>query len=143
MRLAGVYRNTAGAFIGIGIAALLALWVGGWGIAAFMEHTYGFHGDPIRCSIPLGRARLPFWPIASLGVLIMHGVFMFRYSSLSASLGVPRQWWEGRGGGYDAQLENPFARVIAKDFIVVGVLLGVFLFLCSCHHWFNWCWWGC
>ncbi len=44
MRLAGIYRNSAGAFIGIGIAALLALWLGGWGIAAFMEHTYGFHG---------------------------------------------------------------------------------------------------
>ena len=143
MRLAGVYRNTSVALMGIGVAALLALWIGGWGIATFMEHTYGFYGDPIRCSIPLGHVRLPFWPIASLGVLIMHGVFMFRYSSLSASLGVPRQWWEGRAGGYDAQLENPFARVIAKDFIVVGVLLGVFLILCSCHHWFNWCWWGC
>ena len=37
MRLAGIYRNTTGALIGIGIAALLALWLGGWGIAAFME----------------------------------------------------------------------------------------------------------
>lgn len=143
MRLAGVYRNTSAAFIGIGLAALLSLWIGGWAIAAFMEHTYGFYGDAIRCSIPLGHARLPFWPIASLGTLIMHGVFMFRYSSLSASLGVPRRWWEGRAGGYDAQLENPFARVIAKDFIVVGILLITFLMLCSCHHWFSWRWWGC
>lgn len=143
MRLGGIYRNTSTAFIGIGTAALLTLWVGGWLIAMFMEHTYGLYGDPIRCSIPFGQARIPFWPVASLMVLIMHGVFMFRYSSLSASLGVPRRWWEGRSGAFDAQLENPFARVIAKDFIVVGVLLIVFLMLCSCHHWFGWCWWGC
>jgi hypothetical protein len=143
MRISDIYRNTATAFIGIGVAALLALWGGGWAIASFMNHAYGFYGPAIRCAIPIGHARLPFWPIASLTVLIMHGVFMFRYSSLSARLGVPRRWWEGITGGYDAQLENPFARVIAKDFIVVGLLLGSFLVLSSCRHWFGWYWWGC
>ncbi len=143
MQLANVYRSTAGAFLLIGCAALLALWLGGWGIVLFMRHAYGYGGDPIRCSIPIGHARLPFWPLASLAVMIMHGVFMFRYSALSAQVGVPRRWWEGRTGSYDAQLENPFVRVIAKDFIVVGILLTSFLFLSSCHYWFGWAGWRC
>ena len=143
MRMSDVYRNSATAFILIGVSALAVFWLAGWGIAAFMFHTYGFFDDPLRCCIPLGQVRLPFWPVASLLVLIMHGVFVFRYSSLSASLGAPQRWWEGRSGGYDAQLENPFAKVIAKDCVVVGSLLILFLILCSCRQWFGWCWWGC
>lgn len=143
MRMSDVYRNTSMALLLIGVAALVMLWVGGWIIAVFMEHTYEFDGDPIRCSIPFGDVRLPFWPIASLLTLIMHGSFMFRYCGLSARLSVPQRWWEGgRSGAYDASLDNPFARVIAKDFMVVGGLLIIFLALCSCQHWFRWCWWG-
>ncbi|MDA3923991.1 MAG: hypothetical protein PF904_04740 [Kiritimatiellae bacterium] len=143
MKFSTIYRNTAGAFIGIGLVSLLTLWLGGWSIAVFMRHAFEFYENPLRCSFPLGDIRFPFWPIASLFVLIMHGVFMFRYSSLSASLGVPQRWWEGRSGGYDANFDNPFAKVIAKDFIVVSSLLVVFLLLCSFHNHFQWCWWGC
>ena len=144
MRLSEVYRNTASAFMLIGACALGLFWLGGWAVATFMNHYYGFCYDPLRCCIPFGQVRLPFWPVASLLVLILHGVFVFRYSSLRASLGVPQRWWEGgRAGGYDAQLDNPFVRVIAKDCVVVGSLLIFFLVLSSCRQWFGWCWWGC
>ena len=144
MNLSGVYRNTSTAFIAIGMTALMVLWIGGWGIVTFMRHAYGYHVEGLRCAIPVGHARFPFWPLASLVVLILHGVFMYRYSSLIARLGVPRRWWEGRLGSYDAQLENPFARVIAEDCVVVGITLIAFLLICTHgqhYGWYGWRFW--
>lgn len=144
MNLAGIYRNSSVAMILIGAVALVALWLGGWAIAVFMQCTFGFCSDALRCSIPVGHNGLPFWPIASLLVVVLHGFFMFRYSILGAQLGVPNTGrWNWRAGAYDAQLDNPFSRVIAKDFIVIGLLLIAFLVLCTCQQWYGWCWGGC
>ena len=143
MNVNTMYRSSALAMILIGIVAVLVLWLGGWGIACFMEANYGLALDPIRACIPFGHARIPFWPAASLVLFVMHGVFMFRYGEWSARLGVPSRLWDARSGAYDARVENPFANIIAKDFVVIGILLIIFLILCVCHHWFGWCWWGC
>jgi hypothetical protein len=121
----------------IALLALVGFWLGGWAISCFLERVFGFWCDPIRCCIPIGHGFLPFWPIASLIVLIMHGIYMFRYGLFGASLGVPGRLWNMRGGEYGARLENPFAKIIAKDFIVIGCLLLVFVILMTCHG-FGW-----
>jgi len=142
MRIEDFYKNTAFWFIMIGIGALGVFWIAGWAVASFMSSYYGFSYDALRCTIPLGNIRLPFWPMASLFVLIMHGVFVFRYSILSAGIGIPERINGNWRGGLDAHIENPFVKVIAKDCVVVGTLLVLFLILCSCCHWRGGYWWG-
>jgi len=124
----------------IGVAALALYWFGGWAIVFFLNN-YGFsclcYDQAIRCCIPFGTARIPFWPVSSLFLLIVHGIFMFRFSRLSGSLGVPTRHF---GGSYDAELDNPFAKLVAKDLTVVGLLLMLFLILSSCNRYGWFCW---
>ncbi len=129
MNIERVYRNSFSALILIGGAALLVFWLGGWAVTQFLQDTHYLRGSALRCGFQLGHTRVPFWPVASLVLMILHGFFMFRYSTLRARLGVPRRWWEGRTGEYDAQLDNPFTQVLAKDLVVIGMLLIAYLIL--------------
>ena len=133
MNIKSLYTKVLVEFIGIGTIAIVSLWLGGYILTTVLRSYDIYCYGPLSFCIEVSYKRIPYYPVASIVLLICHGIISIKHGDFMWNLKVPTSSHIMQRGGYMATFRNPYVEIAARDAVIIGLLLLINLLYAIFH----------